>query len=66
MKKKRTIVLVVAVIVVLLAANYLWGPDAAPRGQDLVSLSGQKFSKFEKAFDADVDVLRLVLLLSPT
>ena len=67
MKKKRVIALVVAVIVVLFAAGYLWGPGAAPRGQEpLVSLSGQNFSEFEKAFDEGADVPRLVLLLSPT
>jgi hypothetical protein len=67
MKKNRVIVLVAAVMVVLLAAGYLWGPGAAPRGQEpLVSLSDQNFSEFEKAFDEDADVPRLVLLLSPT
>lgn len=67
MKKNRIIVLVAAVMVVLLAAGYLWGPGASPRGQEpLVSLSDQNFSEFEKAFDEDADVPRLVLLLSPT
>jgi hypothetical protein len=67
MKTKRAIALVVAVVGVLLAAGYLWGPGAAPRGQErVVSLSGQNFSEFEKAFDEDADVPRLVFLLSPT
>lgn len=67
MKKNQVIALVVAVIVVLLVAGYLWRPGAAPRGQEpLVSLSNQNFSEFEKAFDEDTDVPRLVLLLSPT
>lgn len=67
MKKNRVILLVAAAIVVLLAAAYLWGPGVAPRGQEaLVSLSDQNFSEFEKAFDEDADVSRLVLLLSPT
>jgi hypothetical protein len=67
MKKKRVIALVVAIIVVLFAAGYLWGPGVAPRGQEsLVSLSDQNFSEFEKAFDEDAGVPRLVLLLSPT
>jgi len=67
MKKKRVIALVVAVIVAFLVAGYRWGPGTAPRGQEpLVSLSGQNFSEFEKAFDEDADVPRLVLLLSPT
>ena len=67
MKKKRVITLVVAVVVVLLVAGYLWGPGTAPRGQEpLVSLSDQNFREFEKAFDEDADVPRLVLLSSPT
>ena len=64
---KRAIAVVVVVIGVLLAARYLCGPGSAPRGQEpVVSLSGQNFSEFEKAFDQDADVPRLVLLLSPT
>jgi hypothetical protein len=67
MKKERVIAVVVVVIVVLLAGGYLWGPGTAPRGQEpLVSLSGQNFSEFGKAFDEDADVPRLVLLFSPT
>jgi hypothetical protein len=67
MKKNRVIVLVAAGIVALLAASYLWRPGAAPRGQEpLVSLSDQNFSEFQKAFDEDAGVPRLVLLLSPT
>jgi hypothetical protein len=67
MKRKQVIALMVVVIVVLSVAGYLWGPGAAPRGQEpLVSLSAQNFSEFEKAFDEDADVPRLVLLLSPT
>ena len=67
MKKKRVIALVVAVIAVLLVVGYLWGPGTAPRGQAaLVLLSSRNFSEFEKTFDEDADVPRLVLLLSPT
>lgn len=67
MKKKRVIALVVGVVVVFLVARYLWGPGRPPRGQEpLLSLSGQNFSEFVKAFDEDTDVPRLVLLLSPT
>lgn len=64
---RRGIAVVVVVIVVLLAVGYLWGPGTVPRGQEpMVSLSGQNFGEFEKAFDEDADVPRLVLLLSPT
>ena len=67
MKKKRAIILALAGIALLLTARYLWLPGNTPKGQEpLGSLSGQNISEFEKAFDADVDVPRLVLLLSPT
>ena len=67
MKRKRLIGVGVLAVLVLLAAVYLWGPGSAPRGQDpAVTLSEGNFGEFEKAFDADSDVPRLVLLLSPT
>jgi hypothetical protein len=65
--KTRAIVVAVAAILVLLGVVYLWGPGSAPPGQEAVlALSGTNFSEFEKAFDAEADVPRLVLLLSPT
>ena len=67
MKSKRLIGLAVAAVFVLLAAGYLWGPGSAPRGQaPVVTLSEGNFGEFEKAFDAETGVPRLVLLLSPT
>jgi hypothetical protein len=67
MKKKRLIGVAVAAVLVLLADAYLWGPGSAPRGQaPVVTLSEGNFREFEKAFDAEADVPRLVLLLSPT
>jgi hypothetical protein len=67
MKRKRLIGVGVAAVLVLLAAVYLWGPSSAPRGQDpLVTLSEGNLGEFEKAFDDEADVPRLVLLLSPT
>ena len=65
--KKRTIALAVVAVLVLLCAWYLWGPSHVPPGQDpLVSLTNTNFSEFERAFNADSDAPRLVLLLSPT
>jgi hypothetical protein len=56
-----------AAVLVLLAAAYLWGPGSAPRGQEpVVTISERNLGEFEKAFDAQTDVPRLVLLLSPT
>ncbi len=67
MKKKRINCIAVAAVVVLLAVAYLWGPGSAPPGQEpVVTLSEGNFEEFGKAFDAEMDVPRLVLLLSPT
>jgi hypothetical protein len=67
MKRKRLIGVAVTAVLVLLAAVYLRGPGSAPRGQaPVVTLSKGYFGEFEKAFDAETDVPRLVLLLSPT
>ena len=66
MKKRVKIIGVIAVVLVI-GAFYLLRRSSAPRGQDqLVTLSNANFSQFENAFDADSDVPRLVLLLSPT
>jgi hypothetical protein len=67
MKRKRLIGVGVAAVLVLLVAVYLWGPGSAPRGQEpVVTLSERNLGEFEKAFDAESDVPRIVLLLSPT
>lgn len=65
--KKKLIALSVVAVAVLLGVMYLWGPGTLPRGQQpLVTLSSLNISEFEGAFDADADMPRLVLLLSPT
>jgi len=67
MTKKRAIVLALAAALLLLLVVYLWGPSSVPAGQrPLLTLSRANFSEFEKAFDADAQVPRLLLLLSPT
>jgi hypothetical protein len=67
MNMKRAIVWAVAAVLVLLGIFYLWGPSSAPPGQEpLLTLTSTNFTDFQKAFDADVDAPRLVLLLSPT
>ena len=67
MKRKRLIGAGLAAVLVLLVAVYLWGPGSAPSGQEpVVTLSERNLGEFEKAFDAESDVPRLVLLLSPT
>ena len=67
MKRKGFIGVAAAAVLVLLAAAYLWGPGSAPSGQaPVVTLSEGNLEEFEKAFDAEADVPRVVLLLSPT
>jgi len=67
MKRKGLIGVAAAAVFVLLAAACLWGPGSAPRGQAaVVTLSEGNFEEFGKAFDAEIDAPRLVLLLSPT
>ncbi len=64
---KKPLIVGVILFVLIVAALYLWGPSSVPRGQErLIILSDANFSEFENAFDADPNVPRLVLLLSPT
>lgn len=65
--RKKLIVLGVVGVALLLGASYLWGPGTVPAGQQpLVTLSSANVNAFETVFDADADMPRLVLLLSPT
>jgi len=67
MTKKQAIVLALAGVFAGLLLVYLWAPSSVPVGQEpLLVLSSANFSEFEKAFDANAQVPRLVLLLSPT
>lgn len=68
MRNKRVLFFIaVGVVLVLLAAAYLWAPGAVPPVQQpLLTLSNANFSEFEKAFEADPNAPRMVLLLSPT
>jgi hypothetical protein len=66
MKRKLAIGVAVCVIL-LLAIFYLWGPSSVPQGQEpLVTLSASSINDFQKAFDAQTDGPRMILLLSPT
>ena len=65
--KKRVMLVAAAAILLALAAAYLWGPPSVPAGQEpLTELSNAGLREFAAAFDQDVEVPRLVLLLSPT
>jgi hypothetical protein len=66
MKKKQAIGLAGCVLL-LLAIFYLWGPSVVPSGQEpLRTLSSADFNDFQRAFDAQADGSRMVLLVSPT
>ena len=65
--KKRLIVIAVTALAVLMVVFYLWVPGSVPVGQQpLLKLSSPNVNQFQIAFDADADVPRVVLLLSPT
>ncbi len=65
--KRRTIFILAAAVVLLLAIVYAWGPSSVPAGQQpLVTLSEANWGDFTAAFDADPNVPRMLLLLSPT
>ena len=65
--KRKAIPIAVAAVVLLLVIAYLWGPSSVPAGQErLVTLSNANLSEFAAAFDADSNLPRMVLLLSPT
>jgi hypothetical protein len=67
MNTRRAIFWAAAAVFLLLAIFYLWGPSKVPPGQQpLLTLSSTNFSNFQNAFDAQTNVARLVLLLSPT
>jgi hypothetical protein len=67
MKNRGRISVAAGAVLVLLAATYLWSPGSAPPGQQaVITLSEANLAEFEKAFDAETEVQRLVLLLSPT
>lgn len=65
--KKRAVIVAVVAVALLLAGVYFWGSSSVPSGQEpLTVLSSENLSEFAAAFDANSDVPRMVLLLSPT
>lgn len=66
MKRKAAIITIVGVAI-LVAGAYLWGPSSVPAGQaPLTALAPENLGEFATAFDANPEVPRMVLLLSPT
>ncbi|HXU19845.1 MAG TPA: hypothetical protein VN788_04610 [Verrucomicrobiae bacterium] len=65
--KKRLVVLGLVVLAAVVAAIFLGGPGTVPAGQKpLATLSSANLGAFERAFNGNADMPRLVLLLSPT
>ena len=65
--KKRLVIFASVAIAMLVTGAYFWAPSAVPSGQEpLTILSRENLSEFAAAFDANPDVPRMVLLLSPT
>lgn len=65
--KKKLIVIAAIALFIGAAALYLWAPGSVPPGQKpLLKLMPANISQFSEAFDADGNLPRLVLLLSPT
>lgn len=65
--KKKPIIFGVVAILILLGAFYFFGHGTVPAGQrPLATLTSANAGAFKAAFDADADLPRLVLLLSPT
>jgi hypothetical protein len=65
--KRRAVPIAVAAVVLLSMIAYVWRPSSVPAGQEhLVTLSNTTLSEFAAAFDADSNVARMLLLLSPT
>ena len=66
---KRYRILVVACVAVILGAllYYFYGGSTPPVGQhDLVRLNAANFTELQHAFNAEVDRVRLIAMLSPT
>ena len=67
MKRDRIPVLVCAAVIVGALLYYFYGGSTPPAGQhDLVRLNAVNFADLQQAFNADVDRVRLIAMLSPT
>jgi hypothetical protein len=67
MTTKRVAVFAVIIVLILMALLLLRGPGTVPAGQQpLLTLSAANLGEFQKAFDANADIPRLLFLVSPT
>jgi len=67
MKRYRILVLACAAVILGALLYYFYGGSTPPAGQhDLVRLNAANFAELQQAFNADVDRVRLIAMLSPT
>ena len=67
MKRYRVLILVCVAAIIGALLYYFYGGSTAPAGQhELVRLDAVNFAELRQAFNAGVDRVRLVAMLSPT
>ena len=67
MKRYRILVLACAAVILGALLYYYYGGSAPPAGQhELVRLNAANFVELRQAFNADVERVRLIAMLSPT
>ena len=67
MKRSRLLTLVLVAVILGALLYYFYGGSTAPAGQhELVRLNAGNFVELRQAFNADLDRVRLIAMLSPT
>ncbi len=67
MKRYRILILACAAVILGALLYYFLGGSTPPAGQhDLVRLNAANFAALQQSFNADVDRVRLIAMLSPT
>lgn len=67
MKRSRNLVLVCVAAILGALIYYFYGGSTPPAGQhELVRLNAANFAELRQAFNANVDRVRLIAMLSPT
>ena len=67
MKRSRIFILVCVAVILGALLYYFYGGSAPPAGQhELVRLNAANFVEFRQAFNADVERVRFIAMLSPT
>ncbi len=67
MKRSRFLILVCVAVILGALFYYIYGGSTPPAGQhELVRLNAANFAELRQAFNADVERVRLIAMLSPT